>query len=699
LHRLTAGTGAAGDEFGTSVSVSGDFGLVGAPKADVGANADQGRAYLMEINKGAEMSSFEAPDGAAGDNFGFALALHGRTVLVGAGGSDIGAKADQGAAYVLDLYDGSLIRKLVAPDGGAGDFFGDAVALNGNHILVGAPFSTNGSFPGSGSAYLVDTATGGIWQKLGAIDGRQDDNLGYIVAMDASTVVVGAIGEDTFGVDTGAAYGFAPLAQPLPTLDLVKKGDFAPGFPEASLGAFSSFQINSDGEALLAGGMTGQGAPAGKNKALWSNGAGFLRPVGTLGDSFIGGTKVVAHTNLVLAGNEWASFFIKLAGTGITAANDMALVASDGDISITRLFEGDVLGAAPFTSQVVKQLVQMSSSGTLAAIATKLNEAAANDSALVLHSLDVDLIEGGAIEGTASPALGVNLGQLAPRVAMNGGITVGSAGLQAPVDSNALVFMVQDNLPNSMLARKGDVLPGAGSLKSFLGETTSADGNPFFRATLSGVSAATAEALVTRRTVPLEVVAQKGTQVPGLPTGVKFSRFIRYVMLGSGQALFLVKVSGPGVNASNDQVLLLSRSVGEVFVLMREGQVADDCLGAKIGVIQQVDADPDSGSYLVLTTLTGSASNSNLAVWMGEAPAAVPPSGQEFYVPKLRMRKGAFQSLAGNTSLLTSVKLLIPVDATGVVAKGMGKAVADGAAALQMSFANKQVILGTLPKP
>ncbi len=698
LHRLTAALGAAGDEFGTSVAVSGDFGLVGAPKVDVAANPDQGRAFLMEIAKGAEVAIFEAPDGGAGDSFGFALALHGRSVVVGAGGADIGANGNQGAVYVMDLYDASLIRKLVAPDGEAGDFFGDAVAINGNYILIGSPFSQNGNFTGTGSAYLVDTATGGIWQKLGAIDGRQDDNLGYIVAMDASTVVIGAIGEDTFGVDTGAAYGFAPLSQPLPTLDLVKKGDFAPGIPEASLGMFSAFQVNGESEVLLAGGMTGRGAPAGRNKALWSNLDGYLRPVGMLGDSFIVGTRVVAHTNLVLAGNDWSSFFIKLAGTGITAGNDLALVASDGEISITRLFEGDALSAAPFAGEVLKQMVQMASAGTLSAIATKLNGPASKDSALVLHSLDVDVVEGGAIEGAVSPAPGVNLGQVAPRVAMNGGSAIGMAMLQAPTSSNAMLLRLQDNVANSMIARKGDVLAGAGELKSFLGETIQ-DGASLLRATLSGAAPALSEALVAVRTGPLELVAQKGTQVPGLPTGVKFSRFVRYVMLDGGKVLFLAKVSGPGVNASNDQVLVLSRSAGELLVLMREGQVADDCLGAKIGVIQQIDADPATGSYLVLTTLTGSPANANLAVWMGEIPALIPPSGEEFFVPKLRMRKGSYQSLAGNTSLLTSVKLLIPVDATGAVAKGMGKAVADGAAALQMTFANRQVLLGTLPKP
>jgi len=324
---------------------------------------------------------------------------------------------------------------------------------------------------------------------------------------------------------------------------------------------------------------------------------------------------------------------------------------------------------------------------------------AAKDSALLIQDLELDVVEEGAVEGTLSPVPTVNFGQMTLRVAMNNSFLVSSAALQAPAASNAVVFMVQDNVPSTVFARKGGAAPGAGTFRSFLGETISADSSPLFRASLAGVPASQAEGLFTIRTLPVELIAQKGVQVPGLATGVKFSRFVRYVMLGSGRALFLAQLSGAGVNAGNDQALFLSQPNGDLELLMREGQIADDCLGAKIGVIQQLDADPDTGSYLVLTTLTGSAASSNLAVWMGEMPVTLPVNGEEYYAPRLRMRKGSFQSLSGNTSLLTSVKLLLPVDPTGAVSKGMGKAVADGSAALQMTFANKQVILGTLRPP
>jgi hypothetical protein len=701
VQRLTATTPVALGQLGYSVAMSGDLALLGAPFAEVGGNTGQGQAILFDAAEGAQMAVFEAPDGEVNDTFGYAVAVHGRSVVVGAGSADIDTEVDQGAVYLFDLYSGGLVRKLVAPDGGGGEFFGDALAMNGNQILIGAPFQTNGVASGNGAAYLVDTITGGVWQKLGAIDGKQDDNLGFVVAMDASTVVIGAIGDDTYGVDSGAAYGFAALAQPLPTLDLVKRGDFAPGLPDTVLSSFTSLQMNEDKEVQILGAMTGTGTRGGRTRALWSGLGESLAPDMVLADELLIDTRVAAITNPVLEHPDGASWFARISGSGVTASNDTALVFGDGGSSSVRLAESDALGTAPFSGQTVKQLVQMAGSAEKlqAAVAVKLNGAAAADSAVVLQGLDVDTIEGGALEGASSPVGGVNFGQLSTRVAMGGSLVASSAALQDVPATNALLYTMQDNGPNSLIARKGDPVTTGGTLRSFLGETVSADGDALFRASIAGVPSSRGEGLFVLRSMTAELLAQKGTPAPGVGADVRFSRILRFAMLKGGQALFLVQLSGKGVNASNDLAVYLDRQISGPELLMREGQLADDCLGAKIGVIQRIDADPVSGSYLVVTTLAGAASSSNLAVWMGETPTILLVDGEEYLVPRLRMRKGNYQALGGNTSLMTSVKLLVPVDSTGAVAKGMGKAVADGWAALQMTFANKQVILGRLPPP
>src|SRR5262249_37417000 len=102
-QKLFANDGAAVDQFGLSVALSGDTALVGAPFADVGANVDQGAAYVFVIrsNNLVQQQQLAANDGASGDNFGFSVAVSGDTVVVGVLNDDIGANEDQGSAYVF----------------------------------------------------------------------------------------------------------------------------------------------------------------------------------------------------------------------------------------------------------------------------------------------------------------------------------------------------------------------------------------------------------------------------------------------------------------------------------------------------------------------------------------------------------------------------------------------------------------------
>jgi hypothetical protein len=111
--KLTASDGAAGDWFGWSVALSGDTVVVGALFDDIGINTDQGSAYVFVKPGGgwADMTQtarLTASDGAVGDAFGWSIALSGTTIVVGAYTDDIGANADQGSAYVFGFD--SLVR-------------------------------------------------------------------------------------------------------------------------------------------------------------------------------------------------------------------------------------------------------------------------------------------------------------------------------------------------------------------------------------------------------------------------------------------------------------------------------------------------------------------------------------------------------------------------------------------------------------
>ena len=190
-QKLLASDGAHSDYFGTSVALSGDVALVGAP-----GDARSVYVYRFDGAQWVEEQTLVASDGAEGDRFGTSVALSGAVALVGAPGAGV-----SGSAYVY-RFDGVQWveeQKLVASDGAAGDAFGGSVALSGAVALVGArqpgtPPPPQFRSPGRGSAYVY-RFDGAQWveeQKLVASDGAQGDELGASVAVSGDVALVGA---------------------------------------------------------------------------------------------------------------------------------------------------------------------------------------------------------------------------------------------------------------------------------------------------------------------------------------------------------------------------------------------------------------------------------------------------------------------------------------------------------------------------
>lgn len=102
---LTASDAGAGDEFGQSIAIAGDVIAVGAPKADIGQNADSGAVYLFRRsgNRWLEFNKVTASDGAAGDGFGYSLAARGNQMVTGAHFANVNGSQQAGAAYVIPL--------------------------------------------------------------------------------------------------------------------------------------------------------------------------------------------------------------------------------------------------------------------------------------------------------------------------------------------------------------------------------------------------------------------------------------------------------------------------------------------------------------------------------------------------------------------------------------------------------------------
>ena len=204
---LLPGDGTAGQEFGFSVAVDGGTIVVGS-RFDDDLGAFSGSAYLFDAASGAQLHKLLADDGGAGDQLGASVALDAGIVAVGAcqaGDNGIGS----GAAYIFDASTGAQLHKLLPDDGAAGDEFGCAIAVADGVVAVGAKRDDDNG-DDSGTVYLFDAATGAQIDKLLAGDGGANDTFGEVVAMDAGILAVGAHGHSHDGLllFPGAAYLF-----------------------------------------------------------------------------------------------------------------------------------------------------------------------------------------------------------------------------------------------------------------------------------------------------------------------------------------------------------------------------------------------------------------------------------------------------------------------------------------------------------
>ena len=213
LAHLFASDGAAGDGFGWSVAISGQTAVVGAYADDTPGGADAGSAYVYVQNGGVwvEQAHLFAADGAPGDGFGLAVAIDGETIVVGAHLDNTPLGQDAGSAYVF-VRNGTVWTqqaKLTAVDGATDDRLGVSVALSGEIAVLGAPGDDVGGSD-SGSAYVF-VRSGTVWTEqalLFAEDGVAFDAFGLSVALSGNTAIMGAWFHDTEVVDEGSAYVF-----------------------------------------------------------------------------------------------------------------------------------------------------------------------------------------------------------------------------------------------------------------------------------------------------------------------------------------------------------------------------------------------------------------------------------------------------------------------------------------------------------
>ncbi len=263
-QKVLASNAGANDFFGWSTSISGNIMVVGAPNEDT-QHTNSGAAYVYERNLDTgvweEVAMLIAPDGgyyigtfgwsvaiyentlvvgskgeskayifdrdantgvwghaktltghdtSVSDEFGYSVTIYGDTIVVGATRQDVGL-TDTGCAYVFDrnINTGVWVEsKTLYPTVTYGsDYFGSAVSLYDNLLVVGA----YGNYNGYGSLYFFERDTDtGIWsapQRRQASTKGSGDNFGTSVSIYGNTAIGGAPGEDV-STNSGAAFVF-----------------------------------------------------------------------------------------------------------------------------------------------------------------------------------------------------------------------------------------------------------------------------------------------------------------------------------------------------------------------------------------------------------------------------------------------------------------------------------------------------------
>ena len=225
----TASNGGTDDELGYSVAISGSTIVVGAR----GHNEGRGAAYVFSSVSGAWQQTAEltASDAAPGNQFGWSVAIAGKTIAVGS------PSRPEGGVYTFEESGGSWTQtgEIYDPEKPANDRFGYSVALSGETLAVGVLGKTQSNTL-QGEVYVFSNASG-HWKetaKLTASDAEEKDELGYSVAISGNTIVAGAPdknkhGAGVEGIAAGAAYVFKEQSGTWTEVEEITPTDFNEG--------------------------------------------------------------------------------------------------------------------------------------------------------------------------------------------------------------------------------------------------------------------------------------------------------------------------------------------------------------------------------------------------------------------------------------------------------------------------------------
>jgi len=255
VQKIVASDRANGDEFGYSVSISGNYVLVGAPRGNldeggIDSVSNAGCAYIFERDSSGtwnEVDKLDASDRETEDYFSISLAINSDYAIVGAyleDQNELGLDSMNGAgsAYIFEKDSSgnwNEVKKIVSSDRGVLDLFGDAVAIHGDFAVVGARKESEdalgaNTLSNTGSAYLFERDGNGQWNQVEKIVASDRQFLawnGYDVAIEDKNVLISARGQDfdesggNYLSRAGAFYFYERIGSPTQVSGKVYKVD------------------------------------------------------------------------------------------------------------------------------------------------------------------------------------------------------------------------------------------------------------------------------------------------------------------------------------------------------------------------------------------------------------------------------------------------------------------------------------------
>lgn len=211
-QKLHPEDGKAWAYFGYCISIDGDNAIIGARCDDF-----IGAAYIFKLEgtNWVEKQKLVSSDGVTGDYFGRSVFINGEYAIIGAHCDDDNGE-DSGSVYIFHYTGSSWIQqaKIIASDGEPEEEFGDAVYINQDYALIGMQFDDeNGQY--SGSAYIFKR-DGENWieqQKLIPPDGGYWEQFGNAVFMKDDFALICALYDDENGQYSGSTYVYQRIVK------------------------------------------------------------------------------------------------------------------------------------------------------------------------------------------------------------------------------------------------------------------------------------------------------------------------------------------------------------------------------------------------------------------------------------------------------------------------------------------------------